>query len=159
MSSRKSRYSSVKNRQFSMEPPHHISVILYSNSGAVALKNKSYRIEIDEGRSLTGSTDDDGFLAHENVPSGDFKLILDDGMYETMIPSMPVDVERYPLRMPGYYLLTQSDFAELDGGAELTQDENDLFYRVRIARTGQVSDAEEFSDLEDPEGFESEPED
>lgn len=159
MTKQKSLYSAVNNRHFSTEPRHHISLILYSNSGGMALKNKEYRIVIDENRALSGNTDCDGFLHHDNVPSGDFRLILDNGQYETKIPSLPIDQERYPVRLPGYFLLHEADFENLDRETGSFVDYNNFFYRPRPEQTTHRTDEDLFTDLEDPMNFESDIED
>jgi hypothetical protein len=77
----------------------HISVLLRSNSGAVALSNKQYRIQLDEGRVLEGTTDDDGLVSHDEVPPGDWPLELDDRDTGTRVPTAPRSMERIPLRV------------------------------------------------------------
>jgi hypothetical protein len=86
--------------------PGHISVILLSNSGLVPLADLSYRLHLGSDRVIEGTTDGDGFLSHADVPVGDYRMELEGYRSEFTVPSMPTDVERYPLRVPGYMLFT-----------------------------------------------------
>lgn len=105
--------------------PGHISVVLLSNSGQVPLANLSYRIHITPDRVLEGRTAQDGLVSHENVPLGEYRLELEGFEGEAWVPSLPVETERYPLRIPGYFLfvdeedISEEDFPEYEDEEEL----------------------------------------
>ena len=93
----------------------HISVLLRSNSGAVALAEHRYRINVD-GAILKGTTDEEGFLQHKNVPPGDYPLELDDHETDTQLPTSPLAVSRRLIRVIGARLFEPNDppDAEID---------------------------------------------
>ena len=87
--------------------PGHISVILLSNSGLVPLANLHYRLHLGADRVVDGTTDQDGFIAHADVPQGDYRIELEGSSTRYSIPSLPTDVTRHPIRLP--YMLFQDD--------------------------------------------------
>jgi hypothetical protein len=112
----------------------HISVLLRSNSGAVALAERRYRINVD-GAFLKGTTDTDGFLEHRNVPPGEYPLELDGRETQTFLATSPLSVSRIPVRVVGAFLFEPTD--PPDTGID---DPNES---VRVATNGDVVRAEE----------------
>lgn len=86
----------------------HLSLLLRSNSGSYPIKNHPYRIQTGEGE-LRGTTDEDGFLCHKNVPPGDYALTIDGIEGVTLVPTLPLDIERREIRIDGYYLYDAGD--------------------------------------------------
>ena len=94
----------------------HISVLLRSNSGAVPLANRKYKIFLEEGQVLEGTTDREGLVSHEDVPPGDYPLEIEGRGVPTRVPTVPNNVTRRTLRVKGYYLFeeTQGDLPKVD---------------------------------------------
>jgi len=86
----------------------HISVLLRSNSGAVALSNVSYCIRISENRILEGKTDKDGLICHKNIPAGDYLLELNGVKTDVYVPTLPRSIERCAIRVPGNFLFSEN---------------------------------------------------
>jgi len=86
----------------------HISLLLRSNSGSYPIKNHPYCIQTGEGE-LKGTTDEDGFLCHKNIPPGDYALTIDGIEGSTLVPTLPLDTERREIRIDGYYLYVAGD--------------------------------------------------
>ncbi|MDH5692236.1 MAG: hypothetical protein OEZ47_03945 [Gammaproteobacteria bacterium] len=103
MARQRSDYFYQARRSFVVSPPHHFSMILTSNSGNAALANLPYEIIIDDNTVLRGATDDDGFFEHENVPPGEYELLLNNRRYSGVIFSIPQDIERMRYRVKGFY--------------------------------------------------------
>ncbi|MFH1686345.1 MAG: hypothetical protein ABIE70_02345 [bacterium] len=99
----------IKTRNFVALPPGHISVQLFSNSGQVPLADLGYRITISPERILKGTTSGEGVIEHDNVPLGEYPLKLDDSELNTMIPAVPKDEKRYPVRVIGYMLFVDDE--------------------------------------------------
>lgn len=99
----------IKNRTFSALPPGHISVQLFSNSGKVPLKETGYRIGISSDRILEGQTDEEGVIEHDNVPQGEYEMTLADHDETVMVPALPNDVSRHPIRVSGFMLYTDDE--------------------------------------------------
>jgi hypothetical protein len=99
----------IKNRSFSALPPGHISVQLFSNSGQVPLKELGYRIMVSVDRILEGQTDPDGVVEHDNVPQGEYEMTLEGHDETVMIPALPNEVSRHPIRVSGYMLYTDNE--------------------------------------------------
>ncbi len=96
----------IKNRTFSALPPGHISVQLFSNSGQVPLKDLTYRIVISVDRILEGNTDAEGVIEHESVPQGEYEMTLEGHDETVMVPSLPTDISRHPIRVSGFMLFS-----------------------------------------------------
>jgi len=82
----------------------HISLLLRSNSGAVPLQNRSYRIRISESQILEGKTDEDGLVSHPDIPFGDYPLEIEGMEGSVLIPVISEQYLRRLTRIPGYYL-------------------------------------------------------
>jgi hypothetical protein len=87
----------------------HISVLLRSNSGAVALANLPYRIQIGEARVLKGTTDKDGLVEHDHIPPGDYPIELEGKPMDTLVPTLPLHLSRCELRVPDFFLFQEID--------------------------------------------------
>jgi outer membrane protein OmpA-like peptidoglycan-associated protein len=73
-----------------VEVSSHISVVLMAHG--VLVRNRPYKITLDGGVVLEGTTDDGGFLQHHDVPPGDYTLEVDG--CQTTVPTLPEDAER-----------------------------------------------------------------
>ncbi|MCI0329970.1 MAG: OmpA family protein [candidate division Zixibacteria bacterium] len=91
----------------------HISVLLRSNSGAVPLAGRAYRIFLDHGTVVAGKTDQEGLVLHRNVPPGDYPLEIEGLKFETLVPTLPVNVEQRTLRVKEFYLFKDTEKSEL----------------------------------------------
>lgn len=80
----------------------HLSLLLRSNSGAVPLSNLPYRIEIASDWTIEGTTDDEGFLEHPDIPPGDYKLEIEG--VQVLVPTLPIHIARRVQRVPGFVL-------------------------------------------------------
>jgi hypothetical protein len=98
-------------------PISNISAILYSNSGLVLLANRKYSLRLGDGKPLEGTTDENAYLQHLNVPPGDYTLTIDS--VKAIIPSVANPEERLPIRVSGYKLI------EGDAGSEEEQQEQE----------------------------------
>ena len=58
---------------------------------------------------MKGTTDEDGFLCHKNIPPGDYALTIDGIEGSTLVPTLPLDTERREIRIDGYYLYVAGD--------------------------------------------------
>lgn len=89
----------------------HISLLLRSNSGAVPLANKSYRIHLPNNCVVEGRTDENGLIEHQNVPPGDYQLDIE-GSFSTVIPSTPPHITRSIIRIPDYMLFQEESYED-----------------------------------------------
>jgi hypothetical protein len=99
----------------------HISVLLRSNSGAVPLRNRRYRIYVADRMVLEGVTDAEGLVSHPNVPAGDHRLEIEGFDNSVWVPTLPLNMERRTLRVPGYILFPDDRYDE----SRLSQDGED----------------------------------
>ena len=91
-----------QSREFAAPPPCHISLQLFSNSGAFKLAGVNYRIDLGGGRIVTDTTANDGTLTVDAVPAGNYLLELPDAGVAVVIAAVSVDVENVPTRVQGY---------------------------------------------------------
>jgi len=99
----------TKNRLALCRPrPTHISVLLRSNSGAVPIANRSYRILVGD-RVLEGTTDENGLIAHPGVPPGDYPMFVDGCEEQILVSTLPTCVTRSPVRGPGLFLYAEEE--------------------------------------------------
>ncbi len=97
----------------------HISLLLKSNSGAVPIANKSYRIHLPNNCVVEGRTDGDGLIECQNVPPGDYRLDIE-GSFSTVIPSTPTHIIRCLIRIPDYLLFQEESYEDV---TQLSTDE------------------------------------
>ncbi|MDI6766169.1 MAG: hypothetical protein QME52_05035 [Bacteroidota bacterium] len=97
----------------------HISLLLRSNSGAVPIANKSYRIHLPNNCVVEGRTDENGLIEYQNIPPGDYRLDIEGG-FSTVIPSTPQHITRCIMRIPEYFLFQEESYENLD---QLSTDE------------------------------------
>src|SRR4030042_6266461 len=90
-------------------PESNISAILHSNSGLVLLADRKYSLRLGDGKPLEGTTDENGYLQHLDVPPGDYTLTIDG--VKAIIPSVANPNERLPIRVRAYNLV-QADASE-----------------------------------------------
>jgi outer membrane protein OmpA-like peptidoglycan-associated protein len=82
-----------------------VSVILLSNSANVVLANRPYQLRIDNGPTLEGATDAEGFLEHTGIPAGDHTLVVDG--FESRVGATPPSCQRRPHMVAGYVLVEE----------------------------------------------------
>lgn len=82
----------------------HISLLLRSNSGAVPIKRRKYKIFLSPKRVLQGVTNDEGLVEHPFVPAGDYKLELEGLNSDIIVPTLPQHLSRRITRIPGLSL-------------------------------------------------------
>jgi len=82
-----------------------VSLLLRSNSGNVALANLPYKLQLENGAALEGTTDKDGFLEHLGVPAGDHILVV--GSFKSIVGATPPDCVRRLHMMVGYVLISE----------------------------------------------------
>jgi hypothetical protein len=148
MSPPKPDNTKVKKRTFRTAAPGHISVELYSNSGFAPLKNLKYRIRVSRDRILEGTTDDKGYIHHDNVPIGEYPMELEGYDGSVKIPSLPIGVDREPIRVPGYMLFHE------DSRCDEPEDDSDYDDEILLgdlddhamAAESETSDAEDTTD-------------
>ncbi len=90
----------------------HISLLLRSNSGAVPVAGKKYRIRVSDKRILEGTTDQEGLVAHSLVPPGEYPMEIDGLVGELIVPTLPTHLTRRATRVAGFFLET-NHFAEV----------------------------------------------
>ncbi len=131
MEAEKSDKIKLKTRSFVSSPPGHISLLLRSNSGLVPLANLSYRIHVGRYRVLEGTTDKEGYVSHESIPPGDYRMKLKGFDKEIIVPSLSSDIERYPFRVSGYMLFEddapedEESFPDFESAEEISLNEID----------------------------------
>jgi len=105
------------------EPVSNISAILHSNSGLVLLANRKYSLRLGNGKPFEGTTDENAYLQHLNVPPGDYILMIDG--IKAIIPTVANPNERLPIRVRGYNLV-QADIGaqKEEQGGEDDQEED-----------------------------------
>jgi hypothetical protein len=82
-----------------VELTSHISVVLVA--GGVPLRERPYKIYLDGGVVLEGTTGADGFLEHHDVPPGDYTLEVDG--CQTTVPTLPEDTHRRLQALDDYW--------------------------------------------------------
>ena len=85
----------------------NLSAVLFSNSGLVPLKNRLYTLRLDNGPVISGTTDHEGYLSHQDVPVGDYLLEIDG--VRAYVPTISNPDARLPIRVGGYFLIGESD--------------------------------------------------
>ena len=55
-----------------------LSIVLYEDTGQIPIANTDYRIEGPDGETYSGTTDDEGYLFHDDVPINDYELTVGD---------------------------------------------------------------------------------
>jgi hypothetical protein len=98
--------------------PAHISALLRSNSGAVPLANRPYRITLPGGELREGVTGADGLVEEPCLPPGDHLMWVQGLSCMFPVPTTPVHIRRRPLRVPGYLLIESEQEASEAGGQE-----------------------------------------
>ncbi|MBD3320050.1 MAG: hypothetical protein GF350_03040 [Chitinivibrionales bacterium] len=79
-----------------------LSVVLYDDTGSTPLANTDYSIEGPDGERFSGTTDDEGYLFHPDVPLDDYDLSIDS--ITVKIPAVLESDERHLQRVIGYTL-------------------------------------------------------
>lgn len=101
----------------------HISVLLRSNSGAIPLSNRSYKLFI-RGKEIEGTTDEDGLIEHSKIPPGDYEIEIEGLEGRMLMPTLPNHISRCPLRVTGFFLFEENNAEDEDD--ELTEEEMTL---------------------------------
>ena len=79
-----------------------LSIILYDNAGANVISNTDYRIEGHNGKAYSGTTDDNGYLFHPDVPIDDYDLTVGD--ITVKVPVVLNQNERHLQRVIDYVI-------------------------------------------------------
>ena len=85
----------------------HISAVLYSNSGMVPLKERPYKLALEGGPDLSGTTTAQGEITHTAVPIGDYLLEIDGS--RCFVPTVVEPDEKLPIRVRKYYLVPEQE--------------------------------------------------
>lgn len=104
----------VKSRTFIALPPGHLSLILLSNSGQVPLAEVSYRIRLSPGSVIDGTTDTEGKLQHDNIPLGEYEMLVDGADESIYVEATPTDITDSPVRVSGFMLFTEEEEIDED---------------------------------------------
>jgi hypothetical protein len=68
-------------------------------------------LHLGSERIVEKTNNGDGFLSQPNVPQGEYRIELAGSTTPFLIPSMPIDIERHPVRLP-YLLFTDNQTEE-----------------------------------------------
>jgi hypothetical protein len=79
-----------------------LSVVLYDDTGFTPLKNTAYQIKGPDGKTYSGTTDDEGYLFHADVPIDDYELTV--GSSKVRIPVVLKNTERHLERVIGFVI-------------------------------------------------------
>jgi len=104
----------IKSRTFIALPAGHLSLILLSNSGQVPLAEVAYRIRLSPGSVIDGTTDADGKLQHDNIPLGQYQMLVDGAPDPIYVEATPNDISDCPVRVSGYMLFAEDDDTDVD---------------------------------------------
>ena len=129
----------------------HISLLLKSNSGAVPLSNRPYRLFV-KGKGIQGTTDNDGLLEHSNIPPGDYELEIEGLDQHIVVPTVPIHIVRRPQRVPGFFLFEEKSENESEEEEALTEEETAHF----PLQMGEEEDNDEDGDWEEIAVYEDE---
>lgn len=77
-----------------------LSIILYDDAGINRIANTDYRIEGHGGKVYTGTTDEEGYLFHPDVPIDDYDLTV--GGITVKVPVVLNKNERHLQRVIDY---------------------------------------------------------
>jgi hypothetical protein len=77
-----------------------LSIVLFDDTGTVLITNADYRIKGPNGEEYTGTTDDEGYLFHPDVPVDDYELTVGDSAVR--VPVVLEQGERHLQRVIGY---------------------------------------------------------
>ena len=77
-----------------------LSIILFDDTSQAPIANADYRIEGPDGQTYSGTTDDEGYLFHPDVPIDDYELTVGDTM--VIVPVVPNENERHLQRVIDY---------------------------------------------------------
>ena len=77
-----------------------LSIILYDDVSQALIVNTDYSIEGPDGQAYSGTTDDEGYLFHPDVPIDDYELTVGD--VTVIVPVVPNENERHLQRVIGY---------------------------------------------------------
>ena len=77
-----------------------LSILLYEDTGETPIANTDYSIEGPDGQSYSGTTDDEGYLFHDNVPIDDYELTVGDSI--VIVPVVLNPEERHLQRVIDY---------------------------------------------------------
>ena len=77
-----------------------LSIVLYDDTGQTPIINTDYSIEGPDGQSYSGTTDDEAYLFHDNVPIDDYELTVGD--CTVIVPVVLNPEERHLQRVIDY---------------------------------------------------------
>jgi hypothetical protein len=79
-----------------------LSIVLFEDTGRRPIANADYRISGHDDRTYSGTTDDEGYLFHPNVPIDDYDLTVGD--ITVRVPVVLREEERHFQRVIDYEL-------------------------------------------------------
>ncbi len=139
--------SSTRNTLVLVRPKlAHISVLLRSNSGAVPLADRGYRVVVGPERIVEGRTDSAGLVEIPDLAPGDYVLDLDGLARPISVPTTPAHITRRPMRVPDLLLFEREDDPADDPDDPTPDDEAD---DVEIGRIGGAADEPGWTDVDD----------
>ena len=77
-----------------------LSIVLYDDTGQEPIANTDYSIEGPDGTTYSGTTDDEGYLFHADVPIDDYALTV--GNITVTVPVVLNEEERHLQRVVDY---------------------------------------------------------
>lgn len=129
----------------------HISVLLRSNSGAVPLANRAYKIFLKGGKELQGTTDEDGLVYHSKVPPGDYLMEIEGLGHRIEVPTMPPHIVRRPIRVNSFFLFPEEDKYPDEPLLTEEQDQTNLQPLGEIEESGEMWEEVETYEQEEPD--------
>lgn len=139
--------SSARNTLVLLRPQlAHISVLLRSNSGAVALADRAYRVVVAPDRIVEGRTDAAGLVEIPDLPPGDYVLDVDGLSRPIKIPTTPARIVRRPTRVPDFLLFDREPDPPDDPRDPTPDDESE---ETELGRIGGAHDEPGWTDVDD----------
>jgi phosphatidate phosphatase APP1 len=77
-----------------------LSIVLFDDTGGTPIANTDYSIEGPDGTTYSGTTDDEGYLFHADVPIDDYELTI--GNITVIVPVVLNEEERHLQRVIDY---------------------------------------------------------
>lgn len=77
-----------------------LSIVLYDDNAQAPIANTDYSIEGPDGQTYSGTTDDEGYLFHSDVPIDDYELTVGDSI--VIVPVVLNENDRHVQRIIDY---------------------------------------------------------
>lgn len=95
----------TETRDFGAERPEvgtsQITYLLRTNAGKLPVANEPYRLNV-RGRTLEGVTNEEGLIAHFDLPAGDYRIELERG--STIVGTLRAGTDPIPHEVHGLFL-------------------------------------------------------